>query len=416
MKKKIILILIFLILSSFSMGQSLQDSINTVYPGNEFSKVATSIGQFLKLEYGAGGAGVAGAYTALAKGAVSMAWNPAGLGFVTSPELYMSQNTLYAGISSNYLGAGFPLGGANVLGISVQYMSSGDMEVTTLDYPDGTDEMFQANSMSLGLSFARRLTDRLSVGITGKYITESIYKETASTFGFDVGSNFDLGIYGLILGMSLQNFGGSARFDGPDLNYDMNTTKDIQGHPELTSRLLTDEWPLPIVFRMGLRADLVGGMSPWKKSLSNRFTLLVDANDPFDAALRGALGFEYAWHELFYVRGGYKIGYEWSVGYDVYEVEYNDAFDVGETYIDENDNKQWDAGEEFTDGLRVLVDTVKRDSWGSFYENGRYPFKNFSVGTGINYNLYGTKLLFDYSLSNMGILGAVQQVSLGMTF
>jgi hypothetical protein len=38
------------------------------------------------------------------------------------------------------------------------------------------------------------------------------------------------------------------------------------------------------------------------------------------------------------------------------------------------------------------------------------------MGAGINYNLYGTKLLFDYAYSNYGILGMVQQVSVGFAF
>ncbi|MBT7200434.1 MAG: PorV/PorQ family protein, partial [Candidatus Marinimicrobia bacterium] len=315
---KLLLILMFLVPNLMFAQDSRQDSLNTVYPGDDFSKVATSIGQFLKLEYGAAGAALGGAYTALAHGPQAMAWNPAGITTTAGPELYMSNNELYAGITNSYLGFTIPLGGGNTLGMVAQYMSSGDMEVTTLDYPDGTGEQFQATGLALGLAFARQLTDRLSVGVTSKMIRETIYRETASTFAFDVGSNFDLGIYGLVLGMSIQNFGVGSRFDGPDLNQPLDVNDEFQSSPEVTTRLLTEEWPLPLVFRAGLRMDAMGGKSPWLPSPLHRLSFLVDANDPFDSVLRGALGFEYSWNDMLFVRGGYKLKYEWPVEYDVY--------------------------------------------------------------------------------------------------
>ncbi|MEA3286809.1 MAG: PorV/PorQ family protein [Candidatus Marinimicrobia bacterium] len=410
-----ILLLVLFALPGLSQDAR-QDSLNAVLPGDDFSKVATSVGQFLKLEYGAAGAAVGGAYTALAHGAVAMAWNPAGIAFSNGPDLYVSSTKLYAGISSNYLGLTLPMGGGNTIGIIAQYMNSGDMEVTTLDYPNGTGEQFQVSGMALGLAFTRMLTDRLSVGITGKMIRETIYRETASTFAFDIGSNFDLGIYGMVLGMSIQNFGVGTRFDGPDLNQIVDINDDLQGNPELTSRLLTEEWPLPIVFRAGIRADVIGGKSPWYPTPAHRLSILVDANDPFDAVLRGALGFEYGWNNIFFLRGGYKIKYEWPIQYDIYTVEYNNEYDLGEEYFDQNGNGVFDDNEAFTDGLRVKSDEVNIGSWDSYYGSDKYSLRRFSMGMGVKYNLYGTKLLFDYSYSNYGIIGMVQQVSLGFGF
>jgi len=395
---------------------SRQDSLNSVYPGDDFSKVATSIGQFLKLEYGAAGAALGGAYTALAHGPAAMAWNPAGISTSTGPELYMSNNELYAGITNSYLGFCMPLGAGNTIGIVAQYMSSGEMEVTTLDFPDGTGEQFQATGLAMGISFARQLTDRLSVGISSKMIREDIYRESLSTFAFDIGSNFDLGIYGLVLGMSIQNFGVGGRFDGPDLNQPLDVNDDLQASPIVTSRLLTEEWPLPLVFRAGLRMDAIGGNSPWIQTSVHRLSLLIDANDPFDSVLRGAVGFEYGWDDLLFIRGGYKLKYEWPVKYDIYTLEKNGEYDIGESYIDWNDNGVRDPDEKYDDGLAVKTDEFSKSSWDSFYGSDNYSLRRFSIGAGLKYNMYGTKLLFDYSYSNYGILGMVQQVSVGFGF
>ncbi len=425
-----ILVIALILIPGLLLGQDTkQDSINSVNPGEEFSKVGTSIGQFLKLEYGAAGAATGGAYTALARGAAALAWNPAGIAFSEGPELYVSNNELYAGIQSNYLAFAMPLGGGNTIGIQAQYLNSGDMEVTTLDFPDGTGEDFTVTGTALGFSFTRRLTDRLAVGVTSKWVHETIYRETASTFAFDVGSNFDLGIYGMVLGMSIQNFGAGMRFDGPDLNQEVDISDDVQGNPELTTRLLTEEWPLPIVFRVGIRSDVIGGKSPWFQSNLHRLSLLADANDPFDAVLRGALGFEYGWNDMVFLRAGYKLNYEWSIKYDVFELEYNGVYDLGEDYLDANGNGVWDwddadgdgvedlgEHEDYTDGLRVKVDEFNVSSWDSYYGADGYGLRRFSLGFGLKYNLYGTKLLFDYSYSNYGILGMVQQISLGFAF
>jgi len=393
-----------------------QDSINTVYPGDDFSKVATSIAQFLKLEYGAHGAALGGAYTALASGPVAMAWNPAGIATSTGPELYMSNNQLYAGIENSFLGFTMPLGSGNTIGLVAQYMNSGDMEVTTLAFPDGTKEYFQATSLALGFTFTRQLTDRLAVGLTSKLIRETIYRETASTVGFDIGSKFDLGIYGLMLGMSIQNFGLGTRFDGPDLNQSIDINDDLQTSPELTARLLTQEWPLPLIFRAGLRMDVLGGNSPWFPTPYQRLSFLFDANDPFDSVLRGAIGVEYAWDDMLFLRGGYKLKYEWPVKYDIYAIEYNDEYDLTETYIDWNNNGHWDAGEPYEDGLAVKTSEFSTTSWDSFYGDDLYSLKRFSIGAGLKYNLYGTKLLVDFAYSNYGVLGMVQQVSIGLGF
>ena len=132
--------------------------------------------------------------------------------------------------------------------------------------------------------------------------------------------------------------------------------------------------------------------------------------------MRGAVGFEYAWDETFFLRGGYKIKYEWPIRYDVYTTQYNGEYDLGEDYFDQNGNGEWDANESFTDGLRVKTDETTVGSWGSYYDDSKYALRRFSLGMGLKYNLYGTKLLFDYSYSNYGIIGMVQQVSLGFGF
>ena len=68
----------------------------------------------------------------------------------------------------------FRLGDFGNIGFSFTSLSMEDMKVRTVEQPDGTGENFSAGDMAIGLSYARNLTDRFSVGITAKYI-KAIY-------------------------------------------------------------------------------------------------------------------------------------------------------------------------------------------------------------------------------------------------
>ena len=64
------------------------------------------------------------------------------------------------------------------------------------------------------------MTDRLNLGATFKVLNESVTSGDLSMtgVGFDIGSNFDTGIYGMVLGMCISNFGPEARYMGDGLD------------------------------------------------------------------------------------------------------------------------------------------------------------------------------------------------------
>ncbi len=283
----------------------------------ELSKVATSMGQFLKIGAGARGTALGDAYTPLVKDVSAMYWNPAGLQKIGRTSVGVSRTQLYAGITVDYLGASVPVDPSTTIGVSVLYLNSGEMDLTTIEEPEGTGQTFDAASSALGLSVARSLTDRFDLGITIKYITERLFREEATTIAFDIGSQFDTGIYGMKLGMSLTNFGGKMKLDGPDLdrNYENEETSTSYS---AGARLKTEEWPIPLVFRLGVSADLLGPESEVMKDEKNRLTLILEGNDPVDNLLRYNLGLEYEWNTVFALRVGYKDNYDeakWTAGF-----------------------------------------------------------------------------------------------------
>ena len=91
------------------------------------------------------------------------------------------------------------------------------MEVTTELFPDGTGEDFKVLSLSARATFARNLTDRLKVGESLNYISDKIAETQMQTISYDIGSNFQTGIYNTVLGMSITNFGPKMSIHGSDL-------------------------------------------------------------------------------------------------------------------------------------------------------------------------------------------------------
>ncbi|MCD6446724.1 MAG: PorV/PorQ family protein [Candidatus Marinimicrobia bacterium] len=276
----------------------------------DISKVGTHAAQFLKLEVGAKAAALGGAYVAGVDDMSALFWNPAGLAKISQQSFYGTYTSLYAGIQHGYVAFGTQIGRSDYFGVHVTYLNSGEMEVTTLDFPEGSGEFFSVSDLAIGVSYARKLTDRLSVGGTAKFVNETIWRETASTFGFDIGSQFDTGILGIKLGMAITNFSTKFKFDGPDLNIDVDTDPLYEGNPETEARLNTKEWSLPLTFRMGILVDILGPNSDIIKNPTHRVSLSFDANDPLDHFLRFNTGLEYAYNELLAFRAGYHLNYD----------------------------------------------------------------------------------------------------------
>ncbi|MDZ7371887.1 MAG: PorV/PorQ family protein [candidate division KSB1 bacterium] len=275
-----------------------------------FSRVGTSMAQFLKIPAGARGAALGGAYAAASEDVYAMAWNPAGIGRIQQRSLGGTYNRYFADISYSFIGVTLPVDRVSTLGFSGMFITTDPIEITTISQPNGTGTYYDYNGMVLGVSYARWLTDRLTVGVTLKMVREAIYRESASTLAFDIGSQFDTGLYGIRLAMAVTNFGGKMRLDGPDLSATTDTNPQLAGNRNTKSRLATLDWPLPMIFRMGIMMDIVGGTSEFFASQQHRFTLIADANDPLDHFLRANLGLEYEWNSLFSLRAGHHFNYD----------------------------------------------------------------------------------------------------------
>jgi len=289
--KTYIKILPFLILVSSIFGQY-RDIPSVV------TKVATSAANWLKLESGVRGIGMGGSQAASGLGVSAIPYNPASLAFIgDGQEIYYSKVNYLAGITHNTLGYGRQLTYSDYFGLHLFYLDSGPIGVTTIEEPDGTGEDYHVTNLALRLVYARMLTDRLRIGGAIKYIREDIYTMYMQSFLFDIGSNFDTGIFGITLGMSVSNFGPDVQFQGQGLEIQVPDTIDVDG----VVKRRTQKFPVPLIFRLGLKKDVlgIGGLGE-----EHRLTVSVDGIDPIDYVLNFSLGVEYSWRDMLYARGG----------------------------------------------------------------------------------------------------------------
>lgn len=331
--KKHILILIILTLQT------------AAYAG-DFSKVGTAAAQFLKIGVGARANALGGSFTAIANDVSTIYWNPAGITNLNGFSLAVTHNEWFADISHDFAGIVYPVSQSDVLALHIIALNTGEQEVTTVTQPDGTGIYYDVSDLAIGLSYARMLTDRFSVGLTVKYVQQNLYNESANTFAIDLGTYLRTGFHDLIIAMNMSNFGGNMQLEGRDLITITDINNQVSGNYNPDATLKTEPWPLPLTFRVGIAMDVVGGSDPVVASSQNRFTLAVDGVHPNDNTEKLNIGGEYAWSEMVFARVGYKINYdleEWTfgvglrmdvvnqqVGFDYALVDYNDLGKVSQ--------------------------------------------------------------------------------------
>jgi hypothetical protein len=264
------------------------------------SKAGTTIGQFLKIEPSSRIAAIGNAGASLSGEISSMFYNPASLGRISGTDVQFTFNKWLADITYNYAAAGVNLEGVGTFALVATVLNSGEMDVRTVEQPSGTGERFTVQNMAFGLGYGLMVTDRVSVGMQLNYVTEIIWHSNISTFGLNLGVQYQILDEGLTVGASLSNFGADASYDGRDLylNYDLDPDK-YGDNDHLPAEFRTGSFGLPVIFRAGIS---------YKFTFSEDYNLLVaaDAMHPNDNSESVNLGGELNLLKYVSIRGGYR--------------------------------------------------------------------------------------------------------------
>ena len=293
------------------------------------SRVGTRGANFLEIGLGARAMGMAGSYASLAEGMSAMYWNLAGTAEVQNAAGGINFSSLYGKNGLDYMWCGvlMPMAGG-VVGVQVGQMSSGKLTRTTYEYPDGGDptagNTFQFTGTVAGLSYARRLTDRLNLGLGAKYASEGIPGASANYVGADFGVKFRTGLYGTTLGAALANVGSSGQYKGRLVRAN---TFDTFTFGLIPVEYQVGEFEMPTIFRFSVMSDLLGGPEALisQRTDMGGFRAVLEFSNAMDTDLQYAVGGEYSLRDMFFLRAGrrwFNEGWDKEAGSNLPQNEY----------------------------------------------------------------------------------------------
>lgn len=289
-------------------------------------------------------------------GVEALYWNPAGLGHMdASAEAMFSSMSYIADINVVYGAVAGKFGSFGNVGFSIKSLSFGDIPLTTEDDPENVSGRFYSPTMvTMSATYSRSLTDAITVGFTGKLISEKIDQVSSGGFAFDFGVQYAgvVGVKGLDLGLAVKNIGPQMSFDGPGLL--RKAVVSVGSRPVQYYSLTTATFELPALVEIGLSYDY---------KVAENFNALVSGSFRND---------------------------------NLYFDQYNAGLELG--YVVQ-DLKLFARG-----GYSAVPQNTDNNIYGATY------------GVGIAYNLGGANLTLDYGYRTVKSFNANQVVSLKIGF
>jgi len=299
--------------------------VTSIYAGDVARKGTTGAEQLL-IPVGARGIATGGSFLANITGLESIFYNPAGLDIYPQTEAMFSYVSYIADINVSYFAVGTSLGDFGSIGLDLKTFDFGDIPITTEQFPDGTGDTYSPSFLTLGLTYSKVLTDRISIGTNFKLISENIQNTSASAFAVDAGVQYRFS-ESLMIGAAVKNIGTNMTYSGSDLTARTGIPGSIPGSSSGSYEVITESFQIPSFFQLSLSYSLNFNEQN-NLVLASAYT----ANNSFEDIAN--FGLEYGFMNNFFVRGGYNFLLENSSEY-IYGftfgagIDYNIGGEVG---------------------------------------------------------------------------------------
>jgi hypothetical protein len=306
---------------------------------------------------GARGIAIGGSAMAFTTGVDAIYYNPAGLGRQTGGvEAMVSSMSYISDINVVYGALGVQAGDFGNLGFTMKSIGFGKIPVTTTLFPDGTGEQYSPTYLTIGATYAKSITDRISVGFTANLISERILEMSATGFAFNFGILYqNLATPGLNLGIAVKNIGPNMQFGGSNLQVSADAATGLRGTQNYYVVAASNEMPSDLEIALGYTKKL-------DDQNSAQIGVMFRNNNYSDDEYN--VGAEYNFDNLFFVRGGY-----------------------------------------------TMAPQSDKDLLGD-----RGYIYDYSLGAGLHYNLTGVDLTFDYAYRHMKYFDGSNVVTLKIGF
>ena len=267
---------------------------------SDVSKKGTTAASFLSIGQSGRAVGMGSAFVGVANDVSAIYWNPAGLASLKGVNVMFDHTEWLADIKYNFLAASYTIGELGTIGLSFTSSDVGEMKVTTIEQPDGTGEVFTVSDAAFSVAYALQLTDKFSIGFNPKFVYQSVWKMNATAFAMDLGVQYITPFDGMVLAMSISNFGTKMQLSG-NSNLILHDIDPVNGgnNDKIPAYLETESWSLPLNFRVGVAYNPV-------YTDMHKLTIAVDASHPNDNYESINAGAEYIYNNFISLRGGYK--------------------------------------------------------------------------------------------------------------
>ena len=275
------LILLFTLLASPVLSQDL-------FPELGGQKVGISSFQFLKIGVSARAVAMGEAFIAVANDASSLYWNPAGAVQFQENEALFSHADWFADVRRQFGAYVHHLSAHDAIGVSVIALYMDDMERTTVVQPLGTGEFFTFRDLALGITYARKMTDLFSFGVTVRYVDETLAGLKMRNVYLDLGAYYWTGFGTTRFAFVVSNFGTSSRPSGSVDVFGVGTVVEFE------------DFQAPTQMKLAFAFDPVN-------SGSSTLTSTIQLNHPTDNRENVVIGGEYTWRNILMLRAGYQL-------------------------------------------------------------------------------------------------------------
>jgi hypothetical protein len=275
-------------------------SVSNIYASGG-NRTGTAGAEELAIPVGTRGIAMGTGNVANSFGIEALYWNPAGAATLEhSVDILFSHMSYIADIGVQYGAVATNIEGFGVLSLSLKSLSVGDIPITTTTNPDGTGATFAPQFIVAGLTYSKLLTERIAVGATVNYISETIDKVSANGVSFNAGVVYkDLGdVSGLNLGVVLSNLGPQMKYSGSGL-LQLSTVPGLN-RPPAYNLINAASFDLPSSFQLGLSYQpVINEINTLQ--FSGTFQNNNFSGDEYK------VGAEYGYDNMFFLRGGYSL-------------------------------------------------------------------------------------------------------------
>lgn len=143
--------------------------------------------------------------------------NIAGLAFTDKTQIRFDRTNWLggSGIAINSAGVAQRISDNSVISVTVMAMTFGDIQITTVDLPEGGIGTFSPTYSNFNVGYAREFTNSIYGGINFKVVNESIANVRGTSVALDAGIRYVTGEQDQIkFGITLKNIGPTMDFGG----------------------------------------------------------------------------------------------------------------------------------------------------------------------------------------------------------